>query len=194
MEEHTNNDTKVPKTSLSKRLKQHHSATDKPGLDDNNQRVATKSDSSKSLDRNSIGTLEISLNQQPTNTGMMNYKFVLPSEEDYNLVPDENFEPPLLLQRACDLGSTPPQALEEEHGSRGGTRCSCKDEISTWTFTLLRSTPRKVPGIGYFFRILETKGVTEICTPHKISSFGFLNQNRQGRNRRFGDKEIIHSF
>ena len=37
MEEHTNNDTKVSKTSLSKRLKQHHSATDKPGLDDNKE-------------------------------------------------------------------------------------------------------------------------------------------------------------
>ena len=47
-----------------KDLKQHHSATDVPGLNDNNQRVVITSDSSNSLAVN-IRTLEIALPQQP---------------------------------------------------------------------------------------------------------------------------------
>ena len=47
-----------------KYLKQHHSATETPGLNDNNQKVVTTSNSSNSLAVN-ILTLEIGLSQQP---------------------------------------------------------------------------------------------------------------------------------
>ena len=53
--------TTASKTSASIRLKQHHSTTDTPALDDNNQRVVTSSDSSKSLGVN-INTLERCVN------------------------------------------------------------------------------------------------------------------------------------
>ena len=56
------------KTSLSKKLKQHHSTADTPVLDDNNERVVSKTNSSKSLDVN-ISTLEIFLNQQLPENG-----------------------------------------------------------------------------------------------------------------------------
>ena len=94
MEQQAKDDITASKTSPSKRSKQHHSTTDAPGLDDKNQRVVTTSNSSKSSDVN-IFTLEISLNQQSTGTGIMNNKFVLHLEEDCNLAPEENFEPPL---------------------------------------------------------------------------------------------------
>ena len=94
MEQVTKADTTASKTYPSKILKQHHSTTDTPGLDDKSQRVVTTGQSSISLDVN-VSTLEILLYQQPTETGIMNYKFVLPSEEDCNLSPKENLEPPL---------------------------------------------------------------------------------------------------
>ena len=71
MEQVTKDDTAASKTSPSKRLKQHHSTTDTPGLDDKNQRVVSTSDSSISLDV-TINTLELSLSQQPTETGIIN--------------------------------------------------------------------------------------------------------------------------
>ena len=64
----TKGETTVSKTSLSKKLKQHHSAADTPVLDDNNERVVSKTNSSKSLDVN-ISTLEIFLNQQLPENG-----------------------------------------------------------------------------------------------------------------------------
>ena len=63
MEQQTKDNTTVSKTSPSKKIKQHHSTTDRPGLNDNYQRVVTKSDSSKSLDVN-ISTLVITLTRQ----------------------------------------------------------------------------------------------------------------------------------
>ena len=63
MEQQTKDNTTASKTSPSKKLKQHHSTTDRPGLNDNYQRVVTKSDSSKSLDVN-INTLVIKLTRQ----------------------------------------------------------------------------------------------------------------------------------
>ena len=63
MEQQTKDNTIVSKTSPSKKLKQHHSTTDRPGLNDNYQRVVTKSDSSNSLDVN-INTLVIKLTRQ----------------------------------------------------------------------------------------------------------------------------------
>ena len=44
MEQQTKSDTAASKTSPSTRLKQHHSTIDKPGLDDNKQRVVATSD------------------------------------------------------------------------------------------------------------------------------------------------------
>ena len=44
MEQQTKSDTTASKTSPSTRLKQHHSTIDKPGLDDNKQRVVATSD------------------------------------------------------------------------------------------------------------------------------------------------------
>ena len=63
MEQQTKDNTTASKASPSKKLKQHHSTTDIPGLNDNYQRVVTKSDSSKSLDVN-INTLVIKLTRQ----------------------------------------------------------------------------------------------------------------------------------
>ena len=63
MEQQTKDNTTASKTSPSKKLKQHHSTTDRPGLNDNYQRVVTKSDLSKSLDVN-INTLVIKLTRQ----------------------------------------------------------------------------------------------------------------------------------
>ena len=60
MEQQTKDDTTSSKISPSKRLKQHHSTTDTPGLDDNKPKIVNASDSSKSLDIN-ITTLEKSL-------------------------------------------------------------------------------------------------------------------------------------
>ena len=81
MEQVAKDDTTTLNISPSKRLKQHEATADTPGLDENNQRVATTSHSLISLDVN-ISTLEISLNQQPTEIGLMNYKVVLLWEED----------------------------------------------------------------------------------------------------------------
>ena len=64
----TKGETTVSKTSLSKKLKQHYSTADTPVLDDNNERVVSETNSSKSLDVN-ISTLEIFLNQQPPENG-----------------------------------------------------------------------------------------------------------------------------
>ena len=64
----TKGETTLSKTSLSKKLKQHHSTADTPVLDDNNERVVSEINSSKSLDVN-ISTLEIFLNQQPPDNG-----------------------------------------------------------------------------------------------------------------------------
>ena len=64
----TKGETTVSKTSLSKKLKQHYSTADTPVLDDNNERVVSKTNSSKSLDVN-ISTLEIFLNQQLPENG-----------------------------------------------------------------------------------------------------------------------------
>ena len=89
-------------------------------------------------------------------------------------------------------------------GFWGEKRCSNEGEIYTWTLTLLRSTPKKVSRIKYFFRILQTEGVTKISTLYKISSskFIFIFESKSAREKfevteihsRFGDKEIIVSF
>ena len=44
MEQHTKGETTSSMTSPSKTLKHHHSTTDTPALDDNNQRVVIASD------------------------------------------------------------------------------------------------------------------------------------------------------
>ena len=115
MEQQTKDDRTASKTSPSIRLKQHHSTTDTLGLDDN-QKVVTSSDSSKSLDVN-INTLETSGNQQPTETGIMNCKFVRPSEEGCSLAPEENFELPLAASKSLRTRKVWRKALEEEHAA-----------------------------------------------------------------------------
>ena len=67
MEQETRDDTAYHRTLFHQ--KHHHSTSDTPGLDDNNQRVVTASDSSISLDVN-ITTLELLLSQQPTEIGI----------------------------------------------------------------------------------------------------------------------------
>ena len=54
MEQQAKDNKTALKTSPSKDLKQHHFATDTPGLNEKNQRVAVTSDSAKSLDVNII--------------------------------------------------------------------------------------------------------------------------------------------
>ena len=51
--------------------------------------------------------------------------------------------------------------------SRGGKRCSNKGEM-------LRSNPKKVSRMEYFFCILETESVTKISNLYKISSLKFI--------------------
>ena len=117
MEQQAKNDTAASKTSPSIRLKQHHSTTDTPGLDNNNQRVVTTSNSSKSLGVN-VNILESSVNQQPTATGMMKYKFVLPSKEGCNLALEQNFEPPLADSKSLRAREVWHKALEKEHAAQ----------------------------------------------------------------------------
>ena len=57
--------------------------------------------------------LEKSLNQQPTEFGIMNYKFVGCSEEDCNWLLWRTLSHPWLVQRACKLVRY--KSLAEEH-------------------------------------------------------------------------------
>ena len=59
-------------------------------------------------------------------------------------------------------------------GSRGGKRCSNKEQISTWALSLLGSTPKKVFQIKYFFCILRSEVVTKISTLYKVSSLKLI--------------------
>ena len=93
MKQQTKNNTAASRNPPSIRLKHHHSTTDTPGLDDN-QRVVTRSNSSKSL----------GVSESATEIGIINYKFVCRSEVGCNLAPEEKLDPPRVL-RACELES-----------------------------------------------------------------------------------------
>ena len=116
MEKQAKDDATSSKAFPSKIVKQHHSTTDTPVLDDKNQRVVTTTDSSKSLDFN-MNIVVISLNQQLTESAVMNYKFGLPLKEYCNLAPEEKFELPLAGSKSLQTRKVWHKALEGEHSA-----------------------------------------------------------------------------
>ena len=146
------------------------------------------------------------LNQQPTNSvdadnqqssrnGIFN--FVLPSEEDCVLAPEENLEPNSAGLKSSRTGVVWHKSLEESHSAQ------VKEKSLLGLLVCSEKTQRKILESD-IFRILESEGVTEIGALYKVSPSKFVlvfgsrmaKEKLQGTEFqcRFGDSKTCLNF
>ena len=103
--------------------------------------------------------------QQPSRNGIFN--FVLPSEEDCALAPEENLEPNSAGLKSSRTGGVWHKSLEESHPAQ------VKEKSLLGHLVCSEETQRKIlePDI---FRILGSEGVTEIGALYKVSPSKFV--------------------
>ena len=128
-------------------------------------------------------------------TGIFN--FVLPSEGDCALAPEENLEPNSAGLKSSRTGGVWHKSLEESDSAQ------VKEKSLLGHLMCSEETQRKIlePGI---FHILESEGVTEIGSLYKVSSSKFVlvfgskaaKEKLEGTEIqcRFGDSEICLNF
>ena len=136
-----------------------------------------------------------STEQQPLNNGIFN--FILPSEEDCALNPEENLEPNSAGLKNSRTRGVWHKSLEENHSAKVEERSlfghiMCSEE-----------TPKKIMESD-LFRIPEFEGVTEIGALYKVSSskFVLVFGSKTAKNKltgteiqcRFGESEVILNF
>ena len=136
-------------------------------------------------------------NQQPSKNGI--FSFVLPSEEDCVLTPEENLEPNSRGLKNSRTGEVWHKSLEESHSAQ------VKENAQLGHLMCSEETQRKILESDIFrFRILESEGVTEIDALYKVSPSKFVlvfgskaaKEKFKGTviQRCFGDTEICLNF
>ena len=134
-------------------------------------------------------------NQQPSKNGI--FSFVLPSEEDCVLTPEENLEPNSRGLKNSRTGEVWHKSLEESHSAQ------VKENAQLGHLMCSEETQRKILE-SHIFRILESEGVTEIDALYKVSPSKFVlvfgskaaKEKFKGTviQRCFGDTEICLNF
>ena len=123
--------------------------------------------------------------------------FILPSEEDCNLTPEENLEPNSAGLKSLRTRGVWHESLEESHSAQ------IKEKSLLGYLVCSEETQKEIikPDI---FRIRESEGITEIGALYKVSPSKFVlvfgsktaKEKLQGTEIqcRFGDSEICLSF
>ena len=123
--------------------------------------------------------------------------FILPSEEDCNLTPEENLEPNSAGLKSLRTRGVWHKSLEESHSAQ------IKEKSLLGYLVCSEETQKEIikPDI---FRIRESEGITEIGALYKVSPSKFVlvfgsktaKEKLQGTEiqYRFGDSEICLNF
>ena len=123
--------------------------------------------------------------------------FILPSEEDCNLTPEENLEPNSAGLKSLRTRGVWHKSLEESHSAQ------IKEKSLLGYLVCSEETQKEIikPDI---FRIRESEGITEIGALYKVSPSKFVlvfgsktaKEKLQGTEIqcRFGDSEICLNF
>ena len=133
--------------------------------------------------------------QQPLNDGIFN--FILPSEKDCALNPEENLEPNSVGLRSSRTRGVWHKSLEEDHSAK-------VKERSLFGHIMCSEETQKKILESDLFRILESEGVTEIGALYKVSpsKFVLVFGSKTAKEKlagteiqcRFGESEIIFNF
>ena len=133
--------------------------------------------------------------QQPLDDGIFN--FVLPSEEDCALNPEENLEPNSVGLKSSRTKGVWHKSLEEAHSAK-------VNERTLFGHIMCSEDTQKKILESDLFRILESEGVTEIGALYKVSlsKFVLVFGSQTAREKligteiqcRFGESDITLNF
>ena len=174
-------------------------------MEENFSPLEAASNNAATNDDNLVGANPL-LNQQPTNSANADiqqltkngiFNFVLPSEEDCVLDPEENLEPNSAGLKSSRTGGVWHKSLQESDSAQ------VKEKSLLGHLMCLEETQRKILESD-IFRILESEGVTEIDALYKVSPSKFVlvfgskaaKEKLEGTEIqcRFGDTDICLNF
>ena len=125
------------------------------------------------------------------------FNFILPSEEDFNLAPEENLEPNSPGLKSSQTRGVWHKFLEESHSAQ------IKEKSMLGHLVSSEETQKDIIE-SVIFRILDSEGITEIDALYKVSPSKFIlafgsktaKEKLQGTEIqcRFGDFEVFLNF